>query len=90
VRIWDLTTGTTRHTLIGHTRGVRALAVAPDGSWLASASWDGEIRIWDPTSGVPLTSLRVAGSLFHLLLASTTIAAAGDRGPYFLTLCQGI
>jgi WD40 repeat protein len=68
---------------------VQALAVAPDGSWLASADYGGEIRIWDPEAGAPLTSLRVAGPLFHLLLASTTIAAGGERGPYFLTLCPG-
>jgi WD40 repeat protein len=147
VRIWDPATGVARHTLTGHTGRVVTLAVAPDGSWLASAdfgrkvrildpitgairhalqanmvealvvapdgSWlasagdglkprildwttgtptghDGEIRIWDPTTGAPLMSLRVAGRLFHLLLASTTIAAAGEHGPYFLALHPGI
>jgi WD40 repeat protein len=109
VRIWDPTGGVARHTLTGHSNEVEALAVAPDGSWLASAGdgrkmWildptagttlltghDGEIRIWEPTTGAALTSMRVAGRLFHLLLASTTIAAAGQHGPYFLTLCPGI
>ena len=89
VRIWDPATGTARHTLTGHTNTVTALAVAPDGSWLATAGWDGEIRIWDPTTGAPLTSLRVADRLSHLLLASTTLAAAGERGSYFLALCPG-
>jgi WD40 repeat protein len=60
--------------------------VAPDGSWLASTGYDGELRIWDPTTGTALTSLRVAGGLFRLLLTSTTIAAAGEHGLYFLTL----
>jgi WD40 repeat protein len=90
VRIWDPVTGATRHTLTGHTRGVRALAVAPNGSWLASADTGGEVRVWNPSSGAPLTSLRVAGSLFCLSLASTMIAVAGERGPYFLALCRGI
>ena len=36
------------HTLTGHKAWVRALAAAPDGSWLASASNDGTVRIWDP------------------------------------------
>ena len=90
VRVWDLATGTARHTLSGHTGLIQALAVAPDGSWLASAGRDGKIRMWDPTTGEPLTSLRVAGSLFHLLVASTTIVAAGEHGLYVLTFHHGI
>jgi WD40 repeat protein len=27
------------------------LAAAPDGSWLASASWDATVRVWDTRSG---------------------------------------
>jgi hypothetical protein len=37
--------------LTGHTNSVQALAVAPDGSWLASASWDATLRIWNPDTG---------------------------------------
>ena len=88
LRIWDPATGTTQHTLTGHTNGVSALVVAPDGSWLASADDSGELRIWDPTTGTALTSLRVAGGLFHLLQTSTTIAAAGERDLYFLAVCH--
>jgi WD40 repeat protein len=72
-------------TLIGHTGVVRALVVVPDGSWLASIDSRGELRVWDPVTAAPLTSLRVTGSLPHLALASTTIAAAGEQGLYFLT-----
>jgi hypothetical protein len=49
----------------------------------------GELRIWDPTTGAALTSLRVTGQLSHLVLASTTLAAAGEGGLYFLALCHG-
>jgi hypothetical protein len=41
--------------LTGHTNWVSALAVAPDGSWLAAASkfvTDGKVRIWDTATGV--------------------------------------
>ena len=86
LRIWDPVTGIARHTLIGHARAVTALAVAPDGSWLASAGDDGEIRIWIPTTGAPFSSLRVAGRLSHLLVASTTLVAGGERGCYLLAL----
>ena len=37
--------------LAGHVRGVEALAVAPDGSWIASSAGDGTVRIWDPETG---------------------------------------
>ena len=34
-----------------HTGLVGAVAVAPDGSWLASGGWDGTVRIWDAAAG---------------------------------------
>jgi WD40 repeat protein len=43
--------------LTGHSDMVRALAVAPDGSWLASADATlagGEVRIWDSVIGTAL------------------------------------
>jgi len=88
VRIWDPVTGSARHTLTGHASGVPALMAIPDGSWLASADTGGELRIWDPITGAALTSLRVAGGLFHLVATSTTIAGAGERSLYFLALCR--
>jgi WD40 repeat protein len=36
----------------GHIRQVWRLGVAPDGSWLASADAGGEVRIWDPVTGI--------------------------------------
>jgi WD40 repeat protein len=47
VRIWNAATGEEQAALTGHTGRVRAMAVAPDGSWLASGSDDGAVRIWD-------------------------------------------
>jgi WD40 repeat protein len=40
-----------RHTLTGHTDSVYALGVAADGTWLATAGYDGTVRIWDPHAG---------------------------------------
>ena len=37
--------------MTGHTGGWMAVAVAPDGSWLASGSRDGTVRIWDAATG---------------------------------------
>ena len=47
----DLPSPALRRVLVGHTGEVMALAVAPDGSWLASGSWDKTVRIWDPVTG---------------------------------------
>jgi WD40 repeat protein len=51
VRIWDVVTRRERATLKGHTGTVAAVAVAPDGSWLASGSRDSTVRIWDVATG---------------------------------------
>lgn len=45
-------------TLWGHEEGVRGLAFDPETGWLASASGDGTIRIWDPARSVALFELR--------------------------------
>ncbi|MGI8816406.1 MAG: NB-ARC domain-containing protein [Pseudonocardia sp.] len=47
----DLPDPDLRRILTGHTNGVRAVAVAPDGSWLASAGADATVRIWDVATG---------------------------------------
>src|SRR5258708_6446334 len=40
-----------RDTLQGHTAAVVSLAFSPDGKTLASASYDGTLKLWDVTSG---------------------------------------
>src|SRR5262249_221358 len=47
----DPATGQARHTLTRHTREVRSCAIAPNGSWLVTTSWDQTAIIWDPATG---------------------------------------
>ncbi len=47
----DLPDPAQRRTMSGHTDCVTGVAVAPDGTWLATASRDGTARIWDPATG---------------------------------------
>ncbi|HXL87390.1 MAG TPA: WD40 repeat domain-containing protein, partial [Streptosporangiaceae bacterium] len=47
----DLADPALRRVLTGHKGAVWAVAVAPDGSWLATGSADGTVRIWDAATG---------------------------------------
>ena len=50
---WDLENNNAACKWIckGHERSVESLAVDPSGSSLASGSWDGQLKIWDGSSG---------------------------------------
>lgn len=45
--------------LVGHTGYVRNCAFSPDGNLLATASWDGTARLWDPASGDEVRTLSL-------------------------------
>jgi WD40 repeat protein len=46
-----------QRTLGGHTNRVSGVAIAPDGTWLATTGYDGTVRIWDAVSGVQRAQL---------------------------------
>src|SRR5262249_27537822 len=55
IMIWDATTGRLVRTLQGY--GHNRLAFSPDGTRLASASFDGSIRVWDGNTGKELCKI---------------------------------
>ncbi|KAG2066422.1 WD40 repeat-like protein [Suillus decipiens] len=54
LRLWDLKTGLMLKKMEGHHSRVRALAVSPDGNWIASGDESGVLIIWDGKTGEPL------------------------------------
>jgi WD40 repeat protein/nucleoside phosphorylase len=81
VVIRELSTGN-RYVLPAHRRDIAALAVAPDGSWLASTG-DSRVLIWDPRNGRLRHELSDGSELLRLLVAGPDgrwLAAAGQDG----------
>ena len=91
VRVWDVATGETLH-VADFPVPVRHVAASPDGTWLAAAidrpldGGGGEVRLWSVDGWRPLTSLRVAGTLYRVLWANDVLVAVGDRGVYCFLL----
>ena len=77
-----------RATLQGHTNEVVSVAYSPDGKTLASASYDGTLKLWDVTTGKERATLKghtgcvesVAFSPDGKLLASAGGSTFGKPG----------
>jgi WD40 repeat protein len=51
LRLWDLKTGVMLKKMEGHRSRVRALAVSPNGDWIASGDESGELIAWHGQTG---------------------------------------
>jgi WD40 repeat protein len=63
--VWDAQTGQQLLALQGHTGTVNSVCFSPDGTRLASGSWDpsnpdkpGEVKVWDAQTGQQVLALK--------------------------------
>jgi WD40 repeat protein len=77
----DLPDPLLRRTLTGHQDRVNAVAIAPDGTWLATASDDRTVRTWDAATGQPRAVLTHDDQV-------NTVAIAPD-GTWLATVSAG-
>jgi WD40 repeat protein len=59
IHVFDLATGEIAFDLIGHLGAVNCVAYSPGGRWIASASDDRTIRLWDGETGFEQGSVEV-------------------------------
>jgi len=62
IMVWPVGDGPVR-TFSGHTDGVLAISVSPDGEMAASGGRDHKVLVWSVRDGKPLHELRVSGLL---------------------------
>ena len=78
VTLWDGATGELLITLTEHTDEVAGLAFSPNEQLLATASFDGTIRIWHLPDGQLLHTMDVIGNSDLAFSPDGTILASGD------------
>ncbi|WP_157180373.1 NB-ARC domain-containing protein [Protofrankia coriariae] len=67
--------------LAGHTGRVTALAIAPDGTWLATGSYDdATVRIWDRSTGRITTTLTSQVTVLAIAPDGTWLATGSRDG----------
>lgn len=85
IAIWESGKSAPVSVLEGHTGPVAALAVSPDGASLASASWDGSVRLWPLSGGEPLVLEGHRGNVNAVaFLSDGTLASAGHDAAIIL------
>ncbi len=54
VKVWESATGKLLSTLSGHSLGVWACDISPDGTKVVSVAWDKLVKLWDWKAGKEL------------------------------------
>ena len=84
--LWDVSNNIQKQMLIGHRRTVSSISFGPDGKTLASADFDGTIRLWDVLKGKTKQKFKQKFTSYSILFSpdGQTLASAGDGGNLWL------
>jgi WD40 repeat protein len=79
-------------TLTGHINAVLCVAISPDGKTLVSASWDGETKVWNLTSGQEIRNWKGHLGIRSIAISpdgKTLISGADDKTIKVRSLATG-
>jgi WD40 repeat protein/serine/threonine protein kinase len=88
VKIWNVRTGEELASLAGHEVHVNALTFSPDGKWLATASADLTVKLWDTATWRPIATLehKEAIGINSVSFAPDSNLLAAGAGDHTITL----
>lgn len=80
LKLLNVSNGDVIQNFTGHTNAVTSVLFSKDGSWIASGSWDYNVKIWDVSSGNEIKSFENHTFIVSSISLSTdeTILASGS------------
>jgi hypothetical protein len=75
-------------TLEGHSSYVNSVAFSHDSTWLASASDDNTVKLWDASGGECLQTFNVGKTIISLSFNPTSSCISTEIGKFAITIPQ--
>jgi WD40 repeat protein len=79
VELRNVSSGKLLRSLAGHAASVQSVTFSPDGKTVASGGWDGIVKLWNVTTGVPLRTLKTNFATSLAFSPDGKIFASDDR-----------